>query len=486
MLSYLEFNYLKHNSEYGQKHYRKIDNYYGPGKPRYFWSKEEWDAYNEEKEKLLDNARKEVAARDNYNKNKGYAQNAEADRASKEKEIKEKTYQEEQNRIKDINERLSKTSDSEEAYNIIIETKEAKDFVNYLKKAVKEAYDSGEIATGEFDDGVHDIIGKAKDEYYNKKGNPLDKYRDSLNTNDFLSGIILTDLVVDARDYYEGLIKVSNSQNARYNAEQQYMKATYEQNVKNNNVKAVYETVNNKINGYFNKRKVTVDDTIEIDDYLSDLRSIENSMEGYDKIKLKATEMSLEEDMMWINYQRKNKDAIENGDGNCRLCSLCMDLRARGLDVSAANANDFNENDKTFRSSSYGSGDLTKFFWETEYEGTPSSEYEDKGIGEFYKDYQNAKVYAFTDMTADVNKIMSKHKGESGIMDVAWKDADYGHAVYWTVSDSGLLTIYDAQTNEVESWDNYKNRITIAAFTRTDNLEPDYENLIKKGYIVYD
>ena len=484
MLSYLEFNYLKHNSEYGQKHYRKIDNYYGPGKPRYFWSKEEWDAYNEEKEKMLDNARKEVAARDNYNKNKGYAQNAEADRAAKEKEIREKAYQEEQNRIKEINERLSKTNDSEKAYNIIMETKEAKDYANYLKKAVNDAYNSGEILSGKFDDWVYDVINKAENEYKGSK--PYEKFRDSLNKNEFLSGIIRSDFIHDARDYYLKLLKVSESQNARYNAEQQNIQSVYEQAVKDGNTKAVYDTVKSKIDNYYNQKTVSVDDTIEIDDYLSDLRSTEESFEGYKDLKLKATEMSHEEDMMWINYQRKNKDAIENGDGNCRLCSLCMDLRARGLDVSAANANDFDENDKTFRSSSYGSGDLTKFFWETEYEGTPSSEYEDRGIGEFYKDYQNAKVYAFEDMTADVNKIMSKHKGESGIMDVAWKDVDYGHAVYWTVSDSGLLTIYDAQTNEVESWDDYKNKITIAAFTRTDNLEPDYENLIKKGYIVYD
>lgn len=38
---------LKNMKNYG--YYNKIDNFYGPGKSRYFYSKDEWDAYQDEK-----------------------------------------------------------------------------------------------------------------------------------------------------------------------------------------------------------------------------------------------------------------------------------------------------------------------------------------------------------------------------------------------------------------------------------------------------
>ena len=36
------------------EYYQKIDNFYGPGSHRYFYSKEEWDAYNNVKDKEPD------------------------------------------------------------------------------------------------------------------------------------------------------------------------------------------------------------------------------------------------------------------------------------------------------------------------------------------------------------------------------------------------------------------------------------------------
>ena len=46
------------------KYYQKIENFYGPGKSRYFYSKEEWDAYQEEKNKMINKAKAEVNARE--------------------------------------------------------------------------------------------------------------------------------------------------------------------------------------------------------------------------------------------------------------------------------------------------------------------------------------------------------------------------------------------------------------------------------------
>ena len=110
-------NYIEHSIEYGNKHYQKLENYYGPGKHRYFWTKEEWDAYQKEKNALLEKARADVAKRDNYNKNAEAAKNAGADRAVKEK----------------IN-KYMKNGDYDNVINTFIETPEVKEYIEYYNK----------------------------------------------------------------------------------------------------------------------------------------------------------------------------------------------------------------------------------------------------------------------------------------------------------------------------------------------------------------
>ena len=56
---------LNNMKNYG--YYNKIDNFYGPGKSRYFYSKDEWDAYQNEKNKMYDKAKAEVKARNEAN-----------------------------------------------------------------------------------------------------------------------------------------------------------------------------------------------------------------------------------------------------------------------------------------------------------------------------------------------------------------------------------------------------------------------------------
>ena len=50
---YEEYNEeaLAHSSYGNTKYYQRIDNFYGPGSHKYFYSKEEWDAYNNTKDK---------------------------------------------------------------------------------------------------------------------------------------------------------------------------------------------------------------------------------------------------------------------------------------------------------------------------------------------------------------------------------------------------------------------------------------------------
>ena len=61
---YEEYNeeFISHRGD--MKFYQKIENYYGPGKSRYFYSKEEWDAYQDEKNKMYNKAKAEVKVRE--------------------------------------------------------------------------------------------------------------------------------------------------------------------------------------------------------------------------------------------------------------------------------------------------------------------------------------------------------------------------------------------------------------------------------------
>ena len=74
------------------KYYNKIE--LPSGKMRYFYSKEEWDAYQKEQDDLRKEKEREALKR-NYTSNRRYAQNAGADRAAKEKENAEKKAKEE-------------------------------------------------------------------------------------------------------------------------------------------------------------------------------------------------------------------------------------------------------------------------------------------------------------------------------------------------------------------------------------------------------
>lgn len=80
-------------SDFQPTYYQKIDNAYGPGKARYFYTKEEWDAYQREQAGYRQKAEQDVAARNeqirkqeqmqkqNYTNNRRAAEQAGAQRA---------------------------------------------------------------------------------------------------------------------------------------------------------------------------------------------------------------------------------------------------------------------------------------------------------------------------------------------------------------------------------------------------------------------
>ena len=134
---------IKNMKNYG--YYNKIDNFYGPGKSRYFYSKDEWDAYQKEKDDMYQKAKDEVRKKneeqvqkeiDKY-KNVNAAQNARA------KEEKKGTYALREQYIKELNDKSNKSDRiCKKFINIIYESgKNTKQWViDTLQKNLPEGY----------------------------------------------------------------------------------------------------------------------------------------------------------------------------------------------------------------------------------------------------------------------------------------------------------------------------------------------------------
>lgn len=445
-------NYLSHSDDYGKKHYQKIDNYYGPGKARYFWSKEEWDAYQREKDALLEKAKADVAKRDNYNKNAEAAKQAGADRALREKVNK-----------------YVENADYDNAIKTVVETPEIKEYIKYLEDGLKDIYDRA-VRNEKYFELASNFY---KDLDYTKYGLPS-----------WLTGYVESEIHTEALKESNANIEMQIYQDKRRKMEQDAM---YQTALQNKDSVAVLNVVNKKVDDYWNSSYTTVADTEIIDDYLSDLRETEIKLPGFD-IPFKAKEMTPEEDMKWVNYQRKNGDSWEDGNGNCMLCSLCMDLRQRGLDVSAPNSNELDGNEykiatfgteyKIENRNLFNSGDVNERLSDS-----------NNGFFELYTDAEKADAYwpaRHGDASAKtVNEYMSKYPNTSGIMTIMWVGGG-GHGIYYKVDSNGNMTLYESQINKVETYADISDRVLDCIFVRTDNLTPDYKKLKEKGYIVYD
>ena len=80
---------LNNMKNYG--YYNKIDNFYGPGKSRYFYSKDEWDAYQREKDAMYQKAKDEVKYGKEIKADKEKHANVYKAQEAREKAIKEGT-----------------------------------------------------------------------------------------------------------------------------------------------------------------------------------------------------------------------------------------------------------------------------------------------------------------------------------------------------------------------------------------------------------
>ena len=100
----------------------KLDDFYGPGKPRYFYTKEEWEGYQKNKQGASQAGAQRGAKEafnnksDNYKNNANAAQNSGADRAAKQKEeaskIETKSYSDKKMEADSKNKSLVEAADN--------------------------------------------------------------------------------------------------------------------------------------------------------------------------------------------------------------------------------------------------------------------------------------------------------------------------------------------------------------------------------------
>lgn len=93
-----KYKSIQHGNDYGNGYYEKVDNFYGYGKPRYFYSKAEWDAYlegkardNAKRQDLVDKAKIHNQQVSNYENAKKAEQEYEKSKYEKPAEVKKET-----------------------------------------------------------------------------------------------------------------------------------------------------------------------------------------------------------------------------------------------------------------------------------------------------------------------------------------------------------------------------------------------------------
>lgn len=183
-------------------------------------------------------------------------------------------------------------------------------------------------------------------------------------------------------------------------------------------------------------------------------------------LKLKKNQNATrEEDMEMVNALRGKRSKTKGTYDNCARCTAAYDLRRRGFEVHA----NYDKNRA----------------------GVSTEDIESW--------YKNGKHTSFKDdptkNAADVMiKQLSKEPvGSRGNMCVSWKLGG-GHSVAYEIEKKGKVTVYNTQSNqklegqELVDYLNHasvvnKNNGMTSWYMRTDNLEPNYDILKKKGII---
>ena len=475
------YKILQHSSKYGDKYYTKIDKYYPDGSARYFYTRQEWEAYQKDK------------GQDEFRKQQEQKKKAEqkADMTGykdwKQKEDKNKKYEE---KYKNTDTYKQETAKQKEI-----------DRINKLKQDVKDAWTNPDDPMG-YKTSAYVLLdspeGKALAQLVKKMYE--ENYPDKMSVGEINTKLcssneykklkeIDPDVAINALWYatsdVEKKIKIlKNSVNSREQAERE---GVISNKLSSNDPEVVQEGVNMVYHDYIdfinNAKSDRLYTTEEMNEITSNYMELLNSMSILRSAEEKdpknglpkmANKMTAEEAMEYINPGRKSLLSELEGGGNCRLCTLAMDLRMRGYDVSAPNVTDADEGFEK-------GGTVDKVFLGLFTVDTVMDE--NNGIDKMYKGSAPSIVQKETIRDSIIE--VSKQTNSYGFLDVAWNDATFGHAMFYTVSAGGEIEVYDAQINERVDINELMKDSYDWCFTRTDNLEPDYDYIKAHNWTVY-
>lgn len=175
-------------------------------------------------------------------------------------------------------------------------------------------------------------------------------------------------------------------------------------------------------------------------------------------LPLKKTETSKEEDLSTVNPGWENPD--EYSQHNCPGCSVAYDLRRRGYDVIAKEfSNGLSEEEVASFYDGAVIKDVTADKSPFDYSNLPEWE---------------TRNYALADSVIDA--LDSEPEGSRGMAYMYWYGG--GHIVSYEV-ENGRAILYDAQSGEKVKPTNYVVDAAAFRYFRTDNLEPNYEQVKK-------
>lgn len=202
---------------------------------------------------------------------------------------------------------------------------------------------------------------------------------------------------------------------------------------------------------------------------LKDLRN-NTEVDKETGLRLKKNKNStMEEDMDAVNFYRGQRFKSGRTYTNCAYCTTAYDLRRRGFEVRA-------------KSSDFATHELGGVTNEQILSWYKNPKKVDFKLPEKYDQWDNKT-------TASVIKkeLLKQPDGSRGNMCVRWKYGG-GHSVAYEIKNKKVI-ILDTQANqkyEGKEVDKFLNTSTLYRnpwFMRTDNLEPNYKLLKKKGVI---
>ena len=458
-------NNLRHKQEYGKQHYNKIDNYYSDGRARYFWTKAEWDAYQdgkkqeewrkqqeakkkaEEAYKQTDSYKQEQAKQKaaerttKINEQKGMAEDANKNKLAEMEKGKKQNEIYEKNKAADEARKLEEKKRYDELYrqNNPVGTyaeeeakREAKEREKWIEAEKKKKEDRKKIDEGlnkihektqenlKYYQGRAEAIEKAREEYARKVSEAAKKIEaeQSKRSAEFkemaeknkVSRYLMNDedspinKMTDVKDFADGLDEY-NPTNEELRDIDQMIQDTYdwiEENRKN-------EEIDPETGLYIKNYSIPIEDEIKLVNpgyYESNEYTIYSQTHNNRELRDKY---------------REDESLIDNSM-NCYACTTAMALREKGYDVVAGSDSD--------GIMMYGV---------------------DEELGMTYDDLWTGE---FTDLDYSENtkkKINKEPPGSYGDfnLEIYYKNGDaIVHSIFYKVDDSGKVHYYDCQNGE--------------------------------------